>query len=125
MLQLDSAASKCLLNSAATFCMVAAAAHLLHLLLPLACLLCSLNLGPSAFVSACCAASQVEFGLDNSREAKASFRANTAHSAAAPFNAVTDRAPADLPPMGVRDLIVELPDLVHPVLGHTTAAGRR
>jgi hypothetical protein len=34
----------------------------------------------------------------------ASFRANTAHSSAAPFNAVTDRAPANLAPMRVRDV---------------------
>lgn len=45
---------------------------------------------------------QVEFGIDSSRDALASFRANTSHSAAAPFNAVTGRPPADLPPLKVR-----------------------
>ncbi|WIA35000.1 hypothetical protein OEZ86_003496 [Tetradesmus obliquus] len=50
---------------------------------------------------------QVEFGIDSNRDALASFRANTSHSAAAPFNAVTGRPPADLPPLRVEQAVAQ------------------
>ncbi|KAF6249927.1 hypothetical protein COO60DRAFT_1706290 [Scenedesmus sp. NREL 46B-D3] len=51
---------------------------------------------------------QVEYGIDSSRDAMASFRANTAHSTAAPFNAVTDRPPVNLPPLKVEQVVEQL-----------------